>query len=455
MAKKKKAMDIGAASDVKTKEKKCLTSEEIINALKKDKELNKLVIDPETMKYEWLNTNVISLNLVFGGKIRGGIKKGAITSIAADSQLGKSLIGYNVLQSAYRSGMACVVIDTEHAINLDILKQLGIDLKKIVIYQTSKINELKQIFARINHGKTREESLNTFVLMDSWGPIVEVQVLEKAEEASSSVNMSAPKFKNELANIINACGNTTFIINHVYASLEMYGEKVKIPGGKRLFFNSDSIGLCSSAAKYKDAQDNILGKVVTVGVKKGRGAKEFLKTQYLIRLDGGLDPFFGLLDDAIDSGCVFKPQNGYYARTDYDVDKDTGEVTKMWKESELYCAAFWVPLYRDQKFVDFMEDRFSFVNAKLISSQVNVMDLIDGAIEITDESLPTMAADEEEQFRREYGDENEDAELDGTGIFQKYSAEEIAEAEAAKKNEKKVYLSDGDDDEDNQDMVEV
>ena len=454
MAKKKKAMDIGAASDVKTKEKKTLTSEEIINALKKDKELNKLVINPETMKNEWLNTNVISLNLVFGGKIRGGIKKGAITSIAADSQLGKSLIGYNVLQSAYRSGMACVVIDTEHAINLDILKQLGIDLSKIVIYQTSKINELKQIFARINSGKSREESLNTFVLMDSWGPIVEVQVLEKAEEASSSVNMSAPKFKNELANIINACGNTTFIINHVYSSLEMYGEKVKIPGGKRLFFNSDSIGLCSSAAKYKDAQDNILGKVVTVGVKKGRGAKEFLKTQYLIRLDGGLDPFFGLLDDAIDSGCVFKPQNGYYSRTDYDVDKETGEVKKMWKESELYCAAFWVPLYRDQKFVDFMEDRFSFVNAKLISSQVNVMDLIDGAIEITDESVPTMAADEEEQFRREYGDENEDAELDGAGIFQKYSAEEIAEAKAARKNDKKVYLSDGDDEE-NQDEVEV
>ena len=454
MAKKKKAMDIGAASDVKTKEKKTLTSEEIINELKKDKELNKLVINPETMKNEWLNTNVISLNLVFGGKIRGGIKKGAITSIAADSQLGKSLIGYNVLQSAYRSGMACVVIDTEHAINLDILKQLGIDLSKIVIYQTSKINELKQIFARINSGKSREESLNTFVLMDSWGPIVEVQVLEKAEEASSSVNMSAPKFKNELANIINACGNTTFIINHVYASLEMYGEKVKIPGGKRLFFNSDSIGLCSSAAKYKDAQDNILGKVVTVGVKKGRGAKEFLKTQYLIRLDGGLDPFFGLLDDAIDSGCVFKPQNGYYSRTDYDVDKETGEVKKMWKESELYCAAFWVPLYRDQKFVDFMEDRFSFVNAKLISSQVNVMDLIDGAIEITDESVPTMAADEEEQFRREYGDENEDAELDGAGIFQKYSAEEIAEAKAARKNDKKVYLSDGDDEE-NQDEVEV
>lgn len=405
-------------------------ADEIIKEIKKDKELNKLVINPETMKYEWLNTNVISLNLVFSGKIRGGIKKGAITSMAADSQLGKSLIGYNLLQCAYRSGMACVVIDTEHAINLDLLKQLGIDLDKIVIYQTSKINELKQIFARINKGKTREESMNTFVLMDSWGPIVEVQVMEKAEEASSSVNMSGAKFKNELANIVNACGNTTFVINHVYASLEQYGEKFKIPGGKRLFFNSDSIGLASSAAKYKDAQDNILGKVVTVGVKKGRGAKEFLKTKYLIRHDGGLDPFFGLLDDAMAADVVFKPKPGYYARTDYDVDKETGEVKKMWKESELYCATFWVPLYRDPKFIDYCEDKYSFVNAKLISASIDVMALIDGAAEITDETMPVInAKDEEAQFEAEYGAENEDLELDGTGIFQKYSKEEI---EAAK-----------------------
>jgi len=432
MAKKKdkKAKDIGATAstnDFGTGAKAFTKADEIIREIKKDKDLNKLVIDPETMKYEWLNTNVISLNLVFGGKIRGGIKKGAITSVAADSQLGKSLIGYNILQSAYRAGMACVIIDTEHSINLEILKQLGIDLSKVVIYQTSKIPELKQIFAKINHGKTREEAMNTFVLMDSWGPIVEVQVMEKAEEASSAVNMSSSKFKNELANIINACGNTTFVINHVYASLQQYGDKFNIPGGKRLFFNSDSIGLASSAAKYKDAQDNILGKVVTIGVKKGRGAKEFLKTKYLIRHDGGLDPFFGLLDEAVECGCVFKPKPGYYARTDYDVDKESGEVTKMWKESELYCAAFWVPLYRDKKFVDYCEDKFSFVNAKMISSSVNVMDMIDGLAPITDESVP-VANEASDAGEMSDGDENGDVEIDASGIFQKYSKEEIEAA---------------------------
>jgi hypothetical protein len=101
----------------------------------------------------------------------------------------------------------------------------------------------------------------------------------------------------------------------------------------------------------------------------------------------------------------------------------------MWKESELYCAAFWVPLYRDKKFVDFCEDKYSFVNAKLISSSVDVMDLIDNATDFDDTSVPVISADDEEaQFQAEYGDDKEDLELDASGIFQKYSKEEIEAA---------------------------
>jgi hypothetical protein len=68
--KEKKAKDIGSTAAV-TSTKQFDGADKIIEALKKDKDLNKLVITPETMKNEWLNTNVISLNLVFGGKIRG------------------------------------------------------------------------------------------------------------------------------------------------------------------------------------------------------------------------------------------------------------------------------------------------------------------------------------------------------------------------------------------------
>lgn len=322
---------------------------------------------------EYLSTNCASVNLLFSGKVLGGIKKGKMSTICADSGWGKSLIGLNCLAAAYKSGMSCIVIDTENAFNVELAQSLGVDIDDILVFKTSRIPEIKQIYARINHGLTRAESREIFVLFDSWGPIVEEQVMEKAEEASSAVNMSAAKFKNELANVINACGNTSLIVNHVYESLQMYGEKFAVPGGKRLFFNSDAIVLASSAAKAKDKEGNIYGKVITAGVKKGRAAKEFSKTKFLIEHSGGINPYFGLLEDAIDSGAVIKVKQGVsvvYQRVGIDEDG------KTWKEADLYCAAFWIPLYKNDVFNHYVEKKYAFEDTTLVASVENIMDLM-------------------------------------------------------------------------------
>lgn len=366
-----------------------MANKKLLNKLKKDKDLAKIEVNENDLIDTYINLNVVSLNLVFSGKIDGGLAKGKMSAIAADSQLGKSMIGYNLLQAAYRGGMTCIVIDTERAFNVDVVKQLGIDLDDIIVYRTSDIPKVKEIFAQTVDGLTRDEAKEVFVLLDSWGGLVPLQIMEKAAKGVGTADMgTTARFKNELANIINACGLSTWVINHVSASMAAFGEPLDVPGGRRLFFLAESIGLCTSAAKYKDANGNILGKVITIGVKKGRGSKEFLKTKYLIRHDGGLDPFFGLLDEALESGCVFKPKPGFYARIDYDVNKETGEVEKMWKESELYCGKFWVPLYRDENFKTYIEKHFSFDNSKLIAAQHNVMDMINGKEELTDEILP-------------------------------------------------------------------
>ena len=327
-------------------------------------------------------------------RLKAGIKKGCISQICADSGWGKSMIGYSVLKSAYDSGMDCFIIDTENATNFDVLTSLGVNMDEVGVFKTNRIPELKQILAKLSKGLTREEARNVFVLFDSWGPIVEEQVMEKAEEASSAVNMSSAKFKNELANVLLACNFTTLVLNHVYASLQMYGDKFEIPGGKRLFFNSDAIMLASSAAKDKDKEGNILGKVITAGVKKGRAAKEFVKTKYLILHNGGVSPYYGLLDEAIDCGEVYKPKPGYYSRTNFDVDKATGEATKMWREEELYCPEFWIPIYQTENFRHYVEAKFAFEDQELITSSQNVLDMINGKTSVP---VKTNADDEDDE----------------------------------------------------------
>lgn len=302
------------------------------------------------------------------------------------------MIGYSVLKSAYDSGMDCFIVDTENATNYDVLTSLGVNMDEVGVFKTNRIPELKQILAKLSKGLTREEARNVFVLFDSWGPIVEEQVMEKAEEASSAVNMSSAKFKNELANVLLACNFTTLVLNHVYASLQMYGDKFEIPGGKRLFFNSDAIMLASSAAKEKDKENNILGKVITAQVKKGRGAKEFVKTKYLILHNGGISPYYGLLDEAMACGEVYKPKPGYYARTNFDTDKETGECNNMWREEELYCPEFWIPIYQTETFRHYVEAKFAFEDQELITSSQNVMDMINGKVAVNS----TVADDDDE-----------------------------------------------------------
>lgn len=291
------------------------------------------------------------------------------------------MIGYSVLKSAQESGMDCFIIDSENATNYDVLSSLGVNMDEVGVFNTNRIPELKQILAKLGHGLTRDEARNVFVLLDSWGPLVTEQVMEKAEEASSAADMgSTARFKNELANVLLACNFTTLVLNHVYASLQMYGDAFNIPGGKRIFFNSDAIMLASSAAKDKDKEGNILGKIITASVKKGRAAKEFVKTKYLILHNGGISPYYGLLDEAVACGEVYKPKPGYYTRTNFDVDKETGEVSKLWKEEELYCPEFWIPIYKTETFRHYVETKFAFEDQELITSTQNVMNLINGEV---------------------------------------------------------------------------
>lgn len=337
----------------------------------------------EQKPIEWLSTNCISVNLLLSGKIKGGIKKGSISMIAAGSGWGKSMIGYAVLKSAQDSGMNCFIVDTENSVNYELLTKLGINMKEVGVFgPTNRIPKIKQFITKLMSGLTLDEARNTFLLFDSWGPIIEEQVIEKAEQASSAVNMSSAKFKNELANLLLSAGFTTLVMNHVYASLEMYGDPYKIPGGMRIIFNAENIMLGSSTKKEKDKDKNILGKVITAGVAKGRSAKEFVKTQYLILHAGGISPYYGLLEEAIDCGIVYKPKPGYYARIGYDVqvDKETGELGKpdrVWKESELYCAKFWIPLYKDETFRHYVEAKFAFEDQVLINASEDIMKLME------------------------------------------------------------------------------
>ena len=73
----------------------------VYDKLLKDKNLSDKLIE-KNKTWEYISTGVLSINVLHSGKVSGGIRKGTIDQISADSSLGKSFIGLSILKNAQK-----------------------------------------------------------------------------------------------------------------------------------------------------------------------------------------------------------------------------------------------------------------------------------------------------------------------------------------------------------------
>ena len=205
---------------------------------------------PVAREPEFISSDVATINLLFSGDPFGGIEKGVINMISADSSLGKSMIAMKFLKNAQKKGMDCYVIDSEVAFNPKMAEEFGVDTSedKLTVFQTSNIIKIRQIVAKLAEDRSIEERRNTFIVLDSWGTLVSPVNLTKAEEGSETKDMSLSQWKNDLANILKHYGQTYIVVNHVMANTGGFGDPLAVPGGKRLYFNSQNVVLGMSKA---------------------------------------------------------------------------------------------------------------------------------------------------------------------------------------------------------------
>jgi|TARA_Y100000310_G_C20702715_1_gene831512 RecA/RadA recombinase len=318
---------------------------------------------------DFISLNVLSLNLLFSGRLNGGIPVGHISTIAAASQLGKSFVGMSAIKNAQRKGMQILIIDTEYAFKTSMAKSLGVDVskEKLYVHQDNKIEDVKTFIANYFDDMSLEEKRNTFVVMDSWGTLFTTKMIEDAKVGKDVKDMTLTTKKNDLANLILGTRATWLIVNHIYANIGGFGDVIEIPGGSKLKFNSDCVVLGISRAKTKEtvkkvdktdkekSKDEVSGHIISAKTYKSRYSKGESKLQYRIKNDGGLDPYYGILDDAVAGGFV-KVHTGRpikYSRAHIPDDKPV-------KEADVYNASFWKPIFLDTDIKLYFEEKFTF-----------------------------------------------------------------------------------------------
>jgi len=152
---------------------------------------------------------------------------------------------------------------------------------------------------------------------------------------------------------------TNGVVSH--NTMDQYNP-LAIAGGRGLYFACSSIVLGSSKSRHKATQSDteVLGALILATTKKSRFCKELTKLRYLIKYEGGIHPYYGLMEDALEGGYIDKPSMGYYSRPCVTGDK-------KWREREVWDNAkeFWTPILTDTDFAWYIEKKYTFMHSQL------------------------------------------------------------------------------------------
>lgn len=188
----------------------------LIGKLSSNKKLQEYIYKDEETPKDFINTGCLTINVLFSGKLDGGIPVGKVNQIAAPSSLGKSFVGMKVVNNAQKKGMEVVYVDTEFAFDYAFADNIGIDKNKILVIQDNQIESVQASIMQIAETLTKEERKKLLVVLDSWGGLVTSKTVEDATSGKDVSDMTVSKKKNSLARLLTGLGVTVFVINQVY-----------------------------------------------------------------------------------------------------------------------------------------------------------------------------------------------------------------------------------------------
>lgn len=120
-----------------------------------------------------------------------------------------------------------------------------------------------------------------------------------------------------------------------------------------VMYSANTVFIVTKAQEKKGT--DVVGFNFTINVEKSRFVKEKSRLSFQVLYDSGISKYSGLMDIALDAGCVIKPSNGWYQR----VNLETGEVEeKKYRLADTNNDDFWEPILNSEKFENFVREKY-------------------------------------------------------------------------------------------------
>jgi RecA/RadA recombinase len=309
---------------------------------------------------DMVQTAIPVVNVAFSGDLDGGFTPG-LTMWAGPSKHFKtafSLLMAKAYQDKYPDSVV-LFYDSEFGTPQNYFTSFGIDTDRVVHTPITDVEQLKfdimQQLTQIERGE------RVMIVIDSIGNLASKKEVEDALDGKSVADMSRAKQIKSLFRMVTP--HLTLkdipmvVVNHTYKEIGLYPKDI-VGGGTGSYYSADNIYILGRQQE-KDGTD-LIGYNFIINVEKSRYVREKAKIPVTVRFDGGISKYSGLLDMALESGHVTKPNVGWYAK----VNTETGEVeAKKWRLADTESPEFWDDILSDPSFKKWVRDNYQFSSA--------------------------------------------------------------------------------------------
>jgi len=249
-----------------------------------------------------------SESLNWGALGIGGIPRGRITEIIGSESAGKSSLAMSLVAEAQRMGLVACYIDSEHAINLEYCRMLGVDLNKLIFVQNESAEEAMNIVDDLV--KSKEVGL---IVIDSVAALTPQAEID-GDMGAQNIGLLSRLLGRALRKITSFSSDAAIVFINQYRQNIGYfafAEPIVTPGGNALkYFASIRIDMKRSAKLTKG--DVVVGNQVKVKIIKNKLAMPFKSASYNFLFNSGIDKESDIIAFGIEQEVLKKDGNSIF-----------------------------------------------------------------------------------------------------------------------------------------------
>jgi len=287
----------------------------------------------------FVDTGSFIFNALLSGSIYGGIPDNKIIALAGESATGKTYFALGVVRKFLSDNPDAVVLyfDSEQAVTSDMIRDRGIDPKRVAVMPVSTVEEFRhQAISIVDKYTELSEKKPMMIVLDSLGMLSTEKEMNDTAEGKTTRDMTRAQVIKATFRVLTlklgAAGIPMIMTNHTYDQVGSMFPTKQMSGGAGLKYAASTI-IFLSKKKVKEGTD-VIGNIIHCKLYKSRLTKENAMVDVLLNYDSGLHLYYGLLTLAEKYDIIKK------VSTRYEFPDGTKAYEKaVYKNPEKYFTA--------------------------------------------------------------------------------------------------------------------